>query len=398
MSENREEKSVMPEGTLPSLQVDLKKNEIDYLQNVSMIKLPTQSSAAEILSPLTKTKNEKIYQEILQELRKDFYERMSKGSTLAPIAEKQNFQALKTLGFGSFGIVFLTLDKNSGTHYAMKCLKKERIVKKKQIEHTLYEKILLESLRYPFIIYMDYFFMDNSYLYFVMRFINGGDLFTHLKKMGKFTEEVSKFYASQVFLALDFLQFCDILYRDLKPENILIDVNGYLKLADLGFCKIVKGRTWTLCGTPEYIAPEVILSKGYGKTVDWWSFGVLLFEMNAGFSPFVSSDHMKIYKKIVRCHYLFPPRFSHELKDLIGHLLQLDLTRRYGCLRNGTRDIKFHKWFENLDFLAIYNQEVEPRFKPVITSDDDTSHFQDYRKESLKISDHNEYEAKFQNF
>lgn len=146
--------------------------------------------------------------------------------------------------------------------------------------------------------------------------------------MRRFTEGLSKFYAAQVLLALEFLHFCDILYRDLKPENILVDERGYLKLADLGFCKIVKGRTWTLCGTPEYIAPEIILSKGYGKAVDWWSFGVLLFEMDAGYPPFTSSDPMKVYERIICCKYKCPGSFTAELQDLIKNLLQLDLSRR----------------------------------------------------------------------
>ncbi|EFN60622.1 cAMP-dependent protein kinase catalytic subunit, partial [Camponotus floridanus] len=122
--------------------------------------------------------------------------------------------------------------------------------------------------------------------YMVLPFAQGGEMFTHLRRMGKFDESLAKFYAAQVALALEYLHHCSLIYRDLKPENILIENSGYLRVTDFGFCKMVDGRTWTLCGTPEYLAPEVILSKGYGKSVDWWSFGVLVYEMNAGYPPF----------------------------------------------------------------------------------------------------------------
>nr|CAH7748688.1 unnamed protein product [Callosobruchus chinensis] len=309
-----------------------------------------------IVSVFKKSRNRSAYTEVLEKLRKEFYIRWEKKNTSSSQGLDE-FYRLKTLGTGSFGRVLLVRHKDEN-YYAMKCIEKVRIIKLKQVEHTLYEKRILEAIRFPFIISLEFSFKDNSYLYFVMPFINGGEMFTHLRRMRKFNEVLARFYASQVLLALEFLHFCDILYRDLKPENILIDSKGYVKIADLGFCKIVKGRTWTLCGTPEYIAPEIILSKGYGKAVDYWSFGVLLFEMSAGYPPFTSSDPMKVYERIISCKYKCPGSFSSELQDIIKNLLQLDLSRRYGNLRSGVQDIKNHRWFRDVEWLALYNRQV----------------------------------------
>ncbi|KAG5892938.1 hypothetical protein JTB14_014993 [Gonioctena quinquepunctata] len=357
------------------------------------------SMMTQAASALSKNRNRSAYSEVLEKLKKEFYTRWEKKTTSTDEGLK-DFQRIKTLGTGSFGRVFLVkrMDGEKEVFYAMKCIEKLRIMKLKQIEHTLYEKRICESIRFPFIISLDFCFKDNSYIYLIMPFISGGEMFTHLRRSRKFTEVLSRFYAAQVLLALEFLHYCDILYRDLKPENILIDEKGYLKIADLGFCKIVKGRTWTLCGTPEYIAPEIILSKGYGKAVDYWSFGVLLFEMNAGYPPFTSNDPMKVYERIIACRYKPPGGFSAELGDLIKNLLQVDLSRRFGNLRNGTQDIKNHKWFRNLDWLAIYNRQVEPPFKPAIKSIADTSNFDTFEEEKLRISEHDLYKEDFAKF
>nr|CAH7754079.1 unnamed protein product [Callosobruchus chinensis] len=347
-------------------------------------------------STFSKSRNRSAYTEVLEKLRKEFYIRWEKKNTSSSQGLDE-FYRLKTLGTGSFGRVLLVRHKDEN-YYAMKCIEKVRIIKLKQVEHTLYEKRILEAIRFPFIISLEFSFKDNSYLYFVMPFINGGEMFTHLRRMRKFNEVLARFYASQVLLALEFLHFCDILYRDLKPENILIDSKGYVKIADLGFCKIVKGRTWTLCGTPEYIAPEIILSKGYGKAVDYWSFGVLLFEMSAGYPPFTSSDPMKVYERIISCKYKCPGSFSSELQDIIKNLLQLDLSRRYGNLRSGVQDIKNHRWFRDVEWLALYNRQVEPPFRPAIKSMGDTSNFDPFEEERLRVSEHDVFKEEFEKF
>ncbi|XP_060517553.1 cAMP-dependent protein kinase catalytic subunit 1-like isoform X3 [Cylas formicarius] len=176
------------------------------------------------------------YGETLEKLRKEFYEKWDENKSSGSEGLK-DFERIKTLGSGSFGRVFLVQQKTTNNYYAMKVMDKSRIVKLKQVEHTLYEKKILESARFPFLISLEFAFKDNSYIYLLMPFINGGEMFTHLRRVHKFDETLSKFYAAQVLLALEFLHYCDVLYRDLKPENILIDAKGYLKIADMGFCK-----------------------------------------------------------------------------------------------------------------------------------------------------------------
>jgi hypothetical protein len=192
----------------------------------------------------------------------------------------EDFELDRTIGTGSFGRVMIVYVKRNRTQrYAMKMLKKENIVKMKQVEHTLNEKKILCSVDFPFIVKLVYSFKDTSNLYMVLEYVSGGEMFTHLRKIGKYSEENACFYASQIVLTFEYLHYLNCVYRDLKPENVLYDSNGYVKITDFGFAKIIKDRTWTLCGTPEYLAPEIILSRGYNKAVDWWALGVLIYEM-----------------------------------------------------------------------------------------------------------------------
>ncbi|KAL3312583.1 hypothetical protein Ciccas_008819, partial [Cichlidogyrus casuarinus] len=173
-----------------------------------------------------------------------------------------------------------------------------------------------------------------------------------------------------VVLALEYMHNLEVVYRDLKPENILLDERGYLKVADLGFAKIVPKRTYTMCGTPEYIAPEILMYKGYGNGVDWWALGVLVYEMLCGASPFYADEVTEIYNNIIDAKVRFPrePNFSRSARHLIKHLLEKDLTKRYGILHAGVADIRCHPWFSDLDWLSIFEGQIKAPFYPQINS------------------------------
>merc|ERR1719276_340421 len=221
---------------------------------------------------------------------------------------------------------------------------------------------------------------DDRFVYIIMECIGGGELFTHLRRARKFTDEQSKFYAAQTASAFAHIHSKNIIHRDLKPENILMVNNGYSKLTDFGFAKIIEpgARTYTLCGTPEYIAPEVLLNKGHGKPVDWWTLGILIYEMICGQPPFCDEDPMGIYQKILAGKVYFPKYFDKNAKALVKRLLTADLGKRYGNLKNGVDDIKGHKWFKDINWRNLLDKQIPAPFRPVVRGDSDTSNFDEY--------------------
>lgn len=308
------------------------------------------------------------------------------------------FDVIKTIGAGAFGTVFLVRDTISFYYYAMKTMEKSAIVQKKVVRQIIREKKVLQALSFPFVVPLEFTSKDNGYVYFVVPFEAGGELYTLIKNTGALPEAWSQFYAAQMVLALEYLHHCCVVHRDVKPENILINASGYIKLVDFGFCKIIKTRTWTLCGTPEYIAPEIIMGKGYSYTVDWWSLGVLIFEMSTGYPPFYGANRAKLYDKILIGKFKTPETMSKITKSIIRHFLEVDPTKRYGSLKTGGYDIKSHAWFHETNWDGILHQKDIPPYIPVCKDLADTTNFTSRSEAKLKSYAQPVFEDEFADF
>lgn len=294
----------------------------------------------------------------------------------------QEFDLLSTVGTGTFGRVVLAKDKKTKEYFALKILNIAEIIRLKQVEHVISEKAILGSINHPFIVNLLWTSHTDTFLYMLLEFVCGGELFSFLRHAGRFCMAKSLFYAAEIVSALDYLHKEDIVYRDLKPENILLDRDGHVKLTDFGFAKRLKDRTWTLCGTPEYLAPEIIQSKGHGKAVDWWALGILIYEMLAGYPPFFDDNPFGIYEKILEGHIDWPRHFHPNSKDLIAGLLTIDRTKRYGCMKNAAEDIKNHAWFASIQWEDVRNRSLQPPIVPVVSHAGDTSNFDEYEDDN----------------
>lgn len=315
-----------------------------------------------------------------------------------------DFELLRLIGTGSFAKVLLVRKKDNGKLYAMKVLKKEEIFKRNQIDHTKTERIILATLRHPFMVRLRYSFQTENKLYMVLDFVRGGELFYHLRKAGRFSEERARFYISEVILALDYLHRHDVIYRDLKPENILLSEDGHIKLTDFGLSK--KGITsvggkgegqtaTTFCGTPEYLAPEIITGIGHGKAVDWWSVGILLYEMLTGRPPFSSKNRNQLYINTIKGNIKWPEGMSENAKDLLQKLLHRKPEERLGS--KGVNDIKAHPFFKGLDWDKVISKQIKPEFIPVCIDEDwdlSSPEFNDPVMEWMNEADDLEYDEK----
>jgi len=291
-----------------------------------------------------------------------------------------DFDLRATVGTGTFGRVRVVKIKGSTdrTPMALKIMKKSEVIRLKQVEHVKDEKQILAMIEHPFTVNLLLTFQDERRLFMLMEYVNGGELFSHLRKEGRLPDSHAKFYAGEVVLAFQYLHSMHIVYRDLKPENLLIDCEGHMKITDFGFAKVVEDRTWTLCGTPEYLAPEIIQSKGHGQAVDWWALGILMFEMLAGYPPFYDENPFGIYQKVLAGRIEFPRHIDPKAKDLIKRLLAYDRAKRFGCLKNGAEDIKKHKWYKLMDWDMLLSRNLPPPFVPAVNAADDTSMFDQY--------------------
>jgi cGMP-dependent protein kinase len=309
----------------------------------------------------------------------------------------QDLRAICTLGTGTFGRVKLVEHTPTKRAMALKCMQKAQIVASHQQKNVVSERDVMIEADHPFVLKLYRTFQDKNCIFMLLELVQGGELWTLLyqnttsirrSKIGGFPADASRFYAGCVTSAFDFIHGIGVAYRDLKPENLLLDDKGYLKVVDFGFAKRIpyyKGKlrqdkTFTLCGTPEYLSPELVLSKGHDRGVDYWALGILIFELLTGGTPFADPSQQKIFEKIIHSgrHLKFPRGFDSSAQDLIKKLLNPNPQLRLGHLRGGVKDIISHKWFAALDWNALVNKRIAAPYVPKIKGLLDSSNYDQY--------------------
>lgn len=294
-----------------------------------------------------------------------------------------DFTLVKVLGKGSYGKVMLVRREQERAEgksqlYAMKMLRKDNVVKRNQVEHTRTERNVLETVCHPFIVTLHYAFQTPKKLYLVMEYCPGGELFFHLSRAGCFSEGRTRFYVAETSSAIAYLHKMNVIYRDLKPENLLIDEEGHCKVTDFGLSKegIEDNHSaMTMCGTPEYLAPEILDKKGHGKAVDWYSVGALTFEMLTGLPPFYTKDRQKLFERIRRGELEYPDGVSRLSKAFLQALLHRNPDQRLGGTVGG-EEVKNHAFFQSLDWKALEERRVKPPFTPNLGGGDDVKYFE----------------------
>ncbi|XP_041650345.1 serine/threonine-protein kinase Sgk2b [Cheilinus undulatus] len=286
-----------------------------------------------------------------------------------------DFDYIKVIGKGSFGKVLLAKHRKHGGYYAVKVLQKQMIVKRKEQRHVMVERsVLLKGLQHPFLVGLHFSFQTSNMLYFVLDYVNGGELFYHLQREGSFSEPRAAFYAAEMLMALGYLHSLDIVYRDLKPENILLDSKGHVMLTDFGLCKegvTVGGIMHTFCGTPEYLAPEVLQGQPYSPSVDWWGLGTVLFEMLYGMPPFYSHRKAEMFENILHAPLQLRSGVSEAACSLLEGLLERDVKKRLGC---DLIELQDHPFFASIDWDDLLARKIKPPFIPNVTGPCDVSY------------------------
>jgi serum/glucocorticoid-regulated kinase 2 len=316
-----------------------------------------------------------------------------------------DFEKLKLIGKGSFGEVFLVKCKSNNKYYAMKVLDKQTIKKYNQEEHTKSERDLMVKVECPFVVGIKFAFQDTANLYLLTEFMQGGELFFHLFREKRFKNEKARFYLTEIILAIETLHKNKMIYRDLKPENVLIDKEGHIRITDFGLSKILnkdKEKTFTICGTPQYLAPEILSCEGYDDSVDWWSLGCIMYKMLTGIDAFRFNKDESLSPDMYDQTLYFPDYIQKEAKDLIKKLLTKDPKKRLGSGSDGAEKIKNHKYFSDIDWEKVKNKEYEPPFVPDLKGEIDLKYFDkgfteeridDYCEEEEPTSQNNEFKG-----
>lgn len=322
---------------------------------------------------------------------------------LRDTASLDDFEIIRTIGVGAFGRVLCVKNKTNKRFYALKVLQKEKIVRLEQVQRVFNEKRILQSVVSPFLVDLRFVFKTNSYLFLVMPMIRGGETYSYLRTLKRFSEFQTKFYSGQITLAFQYLHSMNIVYRDLKPENILLECDGYVKIIDFGFAKrLENGSTTSFVGTPEYMAPELLIRTkrilGYGCSVDWWTLGIFIYESACGEPPFAGSSLLQIFDRIVKRKYKVPNDLSENLVNLIDSILQTDLNDRIGCKGKGAEEIKNHPFFKDMDWQALYDKKIPAEFVPSCEGEDFTKNFEKFEELPFEERSKEEYVEEFKDF
>ena len=290
--------------------------------------------------------------------------------------DMESLTDIRRLGAGTFGRVNMVQHEKTKEVYALKSQSKAHIVEKKLEDRVLQEMRIMQLLNHPFILTLHGTMQDERFIYFVMELVPGGEMFTHLEQQVTFDEATAKFYAAQIMLAFEYMHLNKIVYRDLKPENVVLDKDGYCKLIDMGMAKKLSGnKTWTFCGTPDYLAPEIIQGQGHNKAVDYWALGIITFEMVDGNPPFIAEQAMETYKKIVSGDIYYPDTFGKNLQAFLDGLLAIQPNKRLGMNKNGVKDMKKVKWFKGFDFVGLENRTLQAPIEIQLENELDASYF-----------------------
>ncbi|OHT17403.1 AGC family protein kinase [Tritrichomonas foetus] len=295
------------------------------------------------------------------------------------------FNVIRTIGVGSFSHVELCFHSPTQKYCVLKCMSKKRVVDLNQLEHVQSEVEILRLVQHPNVVGLFGTFQDSKNVYLALEYISGGEVFSHLRTMQCFDLDVTRFYAAEILLVFQMLQSHNLVYRDLKPENLVFSADGHIKFIDFGFAKKIADRTYTLCGTPEYLAPEIIRGEGASFGSDWWAYGILIYEFLVGQTPFVDENENRMYQKICKGQVYFPSTIDPITKSLLQGLLQVDPSKRLGCTAIGAQEIMNHPWFQGIDWNKVYNHRYQAPLVPIVENEGDSSNFADYSDPSLMM-------------
>eukprot|EP00940_MAST-03C_sp_MAST-3C-sp2_P000925 g925.t1 len=348
------------------------------------------------------------------ETRKAFHTGTAKSKVKNHHAYKSldEFKTLRIIGQGTFGRVKLAQHKASGKVMAMKCLQKQQIFDQKQVDNVLNEKDAMENIVHPFILKLLGTFQDHDQLYFFLEIVHGGELWSLLYqsralprvRLGGFEEITARIYAAEVIAGIGHIHECGYMYRDLKPENLMIDKHGYLKIVDFGFCKRIPSgkKSQTLCGTPEYLSPELVLQRGHDHCVDYWAFGCLVYELLTNDTPFADPKQSRIFKKIINSDritkHMFQRGFPSKAKSLIEQLLVPKPSMRLGMQRNGPKDILSHPWFSGIDWGKLAQKRYKAPYRPKVENELDDRNFDNYDDADTGVQKYRGPQSKFESF